>query len=405
MDRMNNFKGISNKKIMVAGHFCLDITPNFSEKKTYKFEEVFSPGRLTDVEKPTFSPGGPVANTGLAMVKLGADVKLNAKIGNDTIGSLLEQIVGKEQCKNFKKVEGINTSYTMVMAVPGFDRFFLHSPGSNDTFISEDVNYNTAASCDLFHFGYPPLMRQMYENDGRELVKIFKEVKELGTTTSLDMAMPDPASRSGQVDWEVILEEVLPNVDIFVPSIDEIAFMLDRDLFEEKQRLSGDEDSVSLYTPEECTQFSSKLLSMGPKIVVLKCGYRGIYLRTGMMDSLQSLSSNALPNREDWHSKELWAESYLAENFKSGLGAGDATIAGLLCGIVAGYTPAETMKLANTVGWQNVQTYDTLSGIRTWDETVALMKTKSRLRNSARIDSSDWQFLDEYEIYCGPNNL
>ena len=63
------------------------------------------------------------------------------------------------------------------------------------------------------------------------------------------------------------------------------------------------------------------------------------------------------------------------------------------------------MKLANTVGWQNVQAYDTLSGIRTWKDTVALMRKKSRKRNSAGINSPDWQFSDELEVYCGPNNL
>ena len=402
---MKDYKGISNKKIMVAGHLCLDITPNFSEKKHYNFDHVFSPGRLTNVEKPTFSPGGPVANTGLAMAKLGADVKLNAKIGNDTVGSLIEQVVGKEQSLNFKKVTGINTSYTMVMALPGFDRFFLHNPGSNDTFVSEDIDYDTAAFCDIFHFGYPPLMKEMYENNGKELVKIFKRVKQHGITTSLDMAMPDPASKSGQVDWKIILNGVLPYVDIFLPSIDEIVFMLNRDLFEEKQTQAGDKDSVSLYTPEDCARFSSQLLSMGSKIIVLKCGYRGIYLRTGTIDSLKSIPSGALPGRRNWYSRELWAESYRADNFKSALGAGDATIAGFLCGLVAGYSPSETLKLANTVGWQNVQAYDTLSGIRTWKDTVALMRKKSRKRNSAGINSPDWQFSDELEVYCGPNNL
>jgi len=30
---------------------------------------------------------------------------------------------------------------------------------------------------DLFHFGYLPLMRLMYDKDGIELLKIFKQVK------------------------------------------------------------------------------------------------------------------------------------------------------------------------------------------------------------------------------------
>lgn len=45
---------------------------------------------------------------------------------------------------------------------------------------------------------------------------------------SLDMALPDSESPAGKADWQGILENILPHVDIFVPSIEEILFMLDR---------------------------------------------------------------------------------------------------------------------------------------------------------------------------------
>lgn len=43
-------------------------------------------------------------------------------------------------------------------------------------------------------------MRLMFEDDGAQLVKAFRRVKELGVTTSLDMAFPDPSSVSGRAD-------------------------------------------------------------------------------------------------------------------------------------------------------------------------------------------------------------
>ncbi|MEW5814639.1 MAG: carbohydrate kinase family protein [Spirochaetota bacterium] len=396
---------IAGKKVMVAGHFCLDITPRFSAGKTYTFEKVFSPGRLTNIEEPTISLGGPVSNTGIAMAKLGADVQLNGKIGDDVFGNLIEQIIGKEKTAAFKKVPHLNTSYTIVLALPGYDRFFLHSPGSNDTFNAGDIDYEKAGRCELFHFGYPPLMQQMYENDGKELVTIFKHVKELGVTTSLDMAMPDPASKSGQVDWKVILENVLPYVDIFLPSLEEIVFMIDRELFEKNKELAADTDPVSVYSTEDCSRISSKLLSQGAKIVAIKCGYRGVYLRTGNKEKLHSLLSTGLPDYSWWHSREIWAQTYKAENFKSALGAGDATIAGFLCGLMAGLTPEETLKAANLVGWQNVQEYDTLSGIHTWGYTMELLEKQSLPQNPAGIDSPGWYYSKERQVYYGPNDL
>ena len=67
----------------------------------------------------------------------------------------------------------------------------------------------------MFHFGYPPLMRSMYENDGAELVEIMKRAKAAGAATSLDMAAVDPDAQAGRADWEKILECVMPFVDFY----------------------------------------------------------------------------------------------------------------------------------------------------------------------------------------------
>ena len=61
----------------------------------------------------------------------------------------------------------LSTSYWS-WAVPGIDRIFLHNPGANDSFRSEDIPEKMLEEA-LFHFGYPPIMRSMYENDGEEL--------------------------------------------------------------------------------------------------------------------------------------------------------------------------------------------------------------------------------------------
>ena len=55
---------------------------------------------------------------------------------------------------------------------------------------------------------------------------MFSNVKDLDVLTSLDMTLPDPESESGKVDWKRILTRVLPYVDIFTPSIEEIVELL-----------------------------------------------------------------------------------------------------------------------------------------------------------------------------------
>jgi len=76
------------RKIMVAGHLCLDIAPKFSDSAVLKVSEVFAPGHLTNVGDAILSTGGTVSNTGLALDRLGVDVVLNGKIGDDEFGNI-----------------------------------------------------------------------------------------------------------------------------------------------------------------------------------------------------------------------------------------------------------------------------------------------------------------------------
>ena len=87
---------ISNR-VMVAGHICLDITPKFPETLRGRFDEIFSPGKLINVNEAVIGAGGVVANTGLSMARLGFDVMLNGKIGDDAFGSMILDIVGRDR--------------------------------------------------------------------------------------------------------------------------------------------------------------------------------------------------------------------------------------------------------------------------------------------------------------------
>ena len=92
-------------------------------------------------------------------------------------------------------VPGEQTSYGIVLALPGVDRIFLRCPGATDTFAADDVDLDLAARARLFYFGYPPLMARMYA-DGGALARLFESVKSLGVTTALDLALalhPTPA--------------------------------------------------------------------------------------------------------------------------------------------------------------------------------------------------------------------
>lgn len=388
----------NSKKVMVAGHICLDITPSF--KTGYdqaRLDKILSPGKLVNVGQAGLSTGGAVANTGLSMSKIGVEVLCNGKIGNDGFGQIIKKLLGNDMSNSLRQVSGQSSSYSVVIAIPGIDRIFLHHTGSNDTFGYDDIDYNAVTECDIFHFGYPTLMKKMYINDGQELVKIFKKIKELAVVTSLDMTLPDPDSESGKADWRKILTKVLPFVDVFMPSVEEIAYMIDRELFNKKKAQAASQDPVLFYNADDCQALATQLKDLGAAIVAIKCGKNGLFLSNSDSFRLNSLSK--LIETESWADKIYWMPSYYTEKVVSATGAGDATIAGFLTSIVCGLSPHKALAVANAMGVQNVTAYDAISGIGDWQTTLAIAEDYNRKQNLLDTGNKGWAYCSELRLY------
>jgi len=357
------------RSAVVAGHLCLDIIPQFDPNVFFDFKTQFQPGSLTRVGPAIFSTGGAVSNTGLVLHKLGIPTTLVAKIGADYYGQAVQQILlqhGDDLIQGISIDAAAATSYTIVINPPGIDRFFLHCPGPNDTFSSQDIPLDTLAATDLFHFGYPPIMRRIYQDTGAELAKIFSQTKQTGLTTSLDMSMPDLAGDSGQVDWAAVLRATLPNVDIFLPSLDELLFMLDPTTYERFQTTIGIR-AMLLENPSLLTRLGDQLLEMGAKIILLKLGDCGAYLRTADASVLSDLGRARPADLQSWSNRELWAPCFRVKVVGT-TGSGDSTIAGFLGALLRGLPPEQALTSAVAVGACNVEAADALSGVPSWVE-------------------------------------
>src|SRR5512145_3206074 len=207
---------------IVAGHLCLDIIPDLGKLALGQFDLAFQPGRLVQSGPAKLTTGGAVSNTGLALHRLGISTCLIGRVGADQLGKALRQGIedqGTGLAQGIVDCAESSTSYSIVITPPGSDRRFLHHPGANDDFCAQDVADEAIRGARLFHFGYPPLMANMYADTGKQLGELLLRVKSRGLTTSLDMAYPDPESPAGRADWPAILRRVLPDVDVFVPSL------------------------------------------------------------------------------------------------------------------------------------------------------------------------------------------
>ena len=355
---------------IAAGHICIDITPVFPEgtKPVQNLGDLLKPGKLVEVAASSVHTGGSVGNTGTAMKILGADVKLLGKIGKDAFGGMIRQVLDRYGAGgDLMETEGETSSYTIVLAVPGLDRLFVHCPGANDTFSAADIPEDALESAALFHFGYPTLMRRMYENGGAELKAMFRHMKEKGIATSLDLTVPDPAGDAGKADWKGILREVLPYTDFFVPSFEELCFMLDREKYERIGKTAGN-DEITKYVSLEADiiPLAEACLELGANAVLIKCGAPGMYLCcSGHMERVgQRLELDA----SAWNGYRAFEKSFRIDRVLSATGAGDTSIAAFLTSILKGSGPKEALENASAEGALCCTSYDSVSSLLPLEE-------------------------------------
>ena len=359
------------KKVVVAGHVCIDLTPMFPRGQKVKNPgDMLIPGKLINMDGIDIHTGGSVSNTGLAMKKLGADVTLLGKTGTDEIGMMIAKIFGEyDAAEGIMAVEGERTSYTIAIAVPGVDRIFLHDPGSNDTYSYKEIPEEKLEDVALLHLGYPPLMRNMYINEGQELLEMMQMLKGKGIATSVDMAMVDEASAAGQEDWKAIITKTLPYIDFFVPSIEELCWMLDRPRYREWEKRAAGQDMAMILDPEkDIKPLADMCMELGAKVLLLKCGAPGLYYKTAGEDKLQEIAQITGIDAADWADREGFEASYVPEKILSGTGAGDTTIAAFLTSMLEGYSFEMCIHLAAGEGASCVEAYDSLGGIRSLKE-------------------------------------
>ena len=359
------------KKVICAGHICIDITPVFDDKRVFgNISELLEPGKLIYMNGVSVHTGGSVANTGLAMKLLGNPVRLMGKVGDDAFGGIIRDILAKYGAGGLLVEKGAVTSYSVVLAIPGMDRVFLHDPGANDSFSAEDIPWDEVPGTALFHFGYPPLMRQMYADTGKNLCDLFRRMKEAGAATSLDLAAIDPQSESGKADWQAILKGVLPFTDFFVPSFEELCWILDRESWSALSAAGGDM-TEGLDLVKYAKPLADRCIAMGCGAVLVKCGVSGMYYKTSGRERISAIGDRLLQDPAAWTDREGVQPCFEADVVRSATGSGDVSIAAFLTAVLSGKSPEECAALAAAEGAASVAAYDALSGILSLDELSA----------------------------------
>ncbi len=259
-------------------------------------------GELLASDDFLVEPGGCAANVAVALRKLGVDVSVSGRVGDDLFGEMVRRDLSALgiDTSGVLTTAGLGTSKTVIIAVVGEDRRFLHAFGANAALAAGDIAVAAFEMADVIYIGGYLMLPAMRE---RELAPRLAGARARGAKTILDVATP----AGGRPSLEAA-SRLLPHVDYFVPNIDE-AFAL-----------TGESDPV-------CQ--AAKLIEHGAVTVLIKLGAQGIYVRSP--DDAFELDAPTVTVVEP-------------------SGAGDAFAAGLAVGILEGWDLRTTVRFASVIG-------------------------------------------------------
>ncbi|MFC0680095.1 carbohydrate kinase family protein [Lysobacter korlensis] len=309
--------------IAVAGHICVDLTPELHAGGEP------APGQLVEVGPLSIRVGGSVANTGLVLADLGAEVTPYTTIGADGLGALLTgelQGRGLDTSHVVVSPEGA-TSYSVVVERPGQDRTFWHHTGANILFDGADVD---SGSSDILHVGYPPLLPALVAGGGAPLAGLLARSHAAGGTTSVDLSVVDPDSAAGAADWDAILNAMCAHTDVLSPSLDDLTSAL---------RI---EEGFSVALVD---RLAARFLTAGVAVVAISAGPHGLFIRTGTAARFRS-SGRALAGVAHWAERSLDVPPVAVDDVVTTNGAGDAASAGLLFAIAIGASLEEAGRIS-----------------------------------------------------------
>lgn len=283
-------------------------------------------GKLDLIDKVELYTGGCAVNAAIDMAKIGLKVAIIGKIGNDGFGKYISGALKEEGVDISGVVVGkeSSTSASVVLSDSSGERTFLHCLGANAEFTETDVDLEIIKNSDIIFIAGTMLMPSF---DGEACARVLKNSKEMGKYTVLDTAW-DSKGR-----WMEVLKPCMPYIDLFIPS------------YEEAAKLSGKEE------PEE---IADVFISMGVKVVVIKLGKDGCFIKTDKGEK------HLIPTYNDIKAVDT-------------TGAGDSFVAGFLTGLAKGWGLYECGKFANAVGTHCVMAVGASTGIKNLEEIQKFM--------------------------------
>lgn len=309
------------KKILCVGSITTDVivTP---------VDSVPEPGVLRSVNSISTHVGGCASNAAIDLAKLGVPVALSGKVGYDSYGDFVRKTAAEAGVDVKGLVSGdVSTTVSIVCINSSGERSFLYNPGSSADFILSDISEELVDECDIVFVAGAMLLSSF---DGAPCAEFMRRARAKGKYTVMDTAWDFDDV------WLPKIREVIPHLDLFMPSIDEAAKL------------------VSL-TPDDPNAVADRLFELGAKNVIIKVGKDGALIC------------------------EAGKERYTLPTYSSikptdTTGAGDSFCAGFLAGLAQDWDYKQSGRFANAVGTHCITKIGASSGIVSIEETLKFMQ-------------------------------
>ena len=303
------------KKILVLGSLNMDLVTKV--KVTPKVGETIIGSGFSEI------PGGKGANQAVAIGKLGGDVSMLGRVGNDNFGKSLIQALNESHVhsENVLMVDGAPTGTALIMVNDDGDNSIVVIPGANFELKPDAVTTQ--------HFDEKDYLLAQLETPIETIEAAFSQAKAAGLQTVLN---PAPAQK--------LSKELIANTDLLIPN--ETEFEL----------LTG----FSPETPEGLDAGTSLLFEQGVKALIITLGKNG-----------------ALYIGED--GERIHVNGYSVKAIDT-TAAGDSFIGGVLTALSKGESMKSAMEFATKVGAVTVTKYGAQSSLPTFEEIEAFEGVK-----------------------------
>jgi len=281
------------------------------------------------VEPIRLSNGGDGLNVAIGLRRLGFEVGFAGLVGEDQWGDFLASVIERERIdgRGLKRTGEAGTCTVLVAINSQGERTFFYYGGANDLFSLREVDPTLVSEAQAVYVGGTYLLPRF---DGEGAAELLRGARARGKLTAMDVTW-DVEGR-----WLPVIAPCLPHLSWFLPSTKEAA------------RITG------LGEPGDMAAF---LRDRGVDNVVIKLGERGCYV---LPEGRAGFVAPAFPVRA-----------------VDTTGAGDSFVAGFLAGLLRGWEPERSARLACAVAALNIQKVGATAGMPTSAEVDKFMEAQS----------------------------